>query len=405
MDIGLQIIGSGGLAAHRSLPNERGGRPGRFVITNGRKDCVADQFRDLRDYGVSEGCNSVCVSGKPISFSTNKGLIQPVRPRSPSTSSKFPCGLRRFQHLFHIVFRGVGNKPDTFSTLRSANAGCWNVSPFRIIPALGQVSKNSAKPSAWPLTWASKQVCDVLHDDEPGSYFANQTDDFGPEAAARAFNNANLLSRATDILAWEPTCNDINGINSICAQSFCGKGADIVIAGDIGPVLGEDFARERFDFAEGDGFKSACSFKAKGEPSDSREKIEDAQLAFFVRFVIGPHRALTQQHGDVANEPGNPDQDNRANRADGDAGREQAVDDVVGWGIHAASPERVRNSARQTANETSPDVCKSMALAVSESGNLSPLRYRFTDACDLPISSASAVSVFSGRSRYAAKAS
>jgi hypothetical protein len=84
-------------------------------------------------------------------------------------------------------------------------------------------------------------------------------------------------------LAWKTSSDDINSGNSIGSKSLCGKGADIVVAGDIGPVFGEDFARERFDFAEGDGLETACSFKAKAKPSDAREKIEDAE------FFHSPH--------------------------------------------------------------------------------------------------------------------
>jgi len=279
----------GGDAGIKRLPRRTrsGGARGAAVLKGG-KNCAANQFRDLGDYGVSEGCNSVCVSGKPMSFSTNEGLIQPVRPASPSTSSKFPCGERRFQHLFHIIFRGVGNNPHTFSTLRSANEGRRNVFPFRIIPDAGQVSENSAKPSAWPFTWASKQVCDVLHDDVSWSKTASKTDDFAPKPASRAFCNARLFSCTANILAGKSTCDDINAGNSIGSKSLCGKGADIIVAGDIGPVLGEDFARERFDFAEGDGFETACSFKAKAKPSDAREKIEDAKLGHAAR----PHGSI-----------------------------------------------------------------------------------------------------------------
>ena len=72
--------------------------------------------------------------------------------------------------------------------------------------------------------------------------------------------------------------------------------------------------------------------------------------------------------------------------------------------LHAASPDRDRNSACHKTNETSPPVCWSIRRAVSASGNRSPLRYRLTVGCVLPIASASTVSVQFGRSRYAAKA-
>lgn len=44
-------------------------------------------------------------------------------------------------------------------------------------------------------------------------------------------------------------------------------------------MLGEDFAGELFDFAEGDGFKPARSFEAKAKSSYASKKVQGAQLA------------------------------------------------------------------------------------------------------------------------------
>jgi hypothetical protein len=62
---------------------------------------------------------------------------------------------------------GVGNKPESVAAVRGTNGGSWYAVPLRVIPERGQVSENFSKPS-------TKQCCDVLHDDESGSYFANQ---------------------------------------------------------------------------------------------------------------------------------------------------------------------------------------------------------------------------------------
>jgi hypothetical protein len=164
---------------------------------------------------------------------------------------------------------GVGNNPNPVPAVRCAKVGSWYAVPFRIIPERGQGSENVCKPS-------TKQCCDVFQDDISWCQFANQTGDFVEQTAALSGKPCALPCGA-DVLTWEPAADDIDG-NSIGSKSLCGKGADIIVTGDIGPVLGEDFARERFDFAEGNGFKSACSFKAKAKPSDAREKIEDAEL-------------------------------------------------------------------------------------------------------------------------------
>mgnify|MGYP003489127985 CR=1 FL=1 len=55
-------------------------------------------------------------------------------------------------------------------------------------------------------------------------------------------------------------------------------------------MFGEDFARESFNFAEGDGFKAgvfsviSCPFKAKAETADPAKQIEDAQFSHATPF-------------------------------------------------------------------------------------------------------------------------
>lgn len=51
--------------------------------------------------------------------------------------------------------------------------------PLRIKPERGQGSENIAHPSI-------KQRCDVLHDNESWSHFANDSREFIPEATPRA---------------------------------------------------------------------------------------------------------------------------------------------------------------------------------------------------------------------------
>jgi hypothetical protein len=69
-------------------------------------------------------------------------------------------------------------------------------------------------------------------------------------------------------LAGEPSTDDING-NSIGSKSFCGKRSHVSVARDIGPVLGEDFARELFDFAEGDGLEPTSSLQSQRKTANT----------------------------------------------------------------------------------------------------------------------------------------
>jgi len=174
-------------------------------------------------------------------------------------------------------FIGVGHKPDTFATMGSAQSCRRYVFPFRIIPALGQVSEYSAKPSASFFARARKQVCDVLHDDVSGLKVANKSHNLGPKPAACPFTNSGFFSGGRNVLAREPSGNDIDG-NSIGSKSLAGKCADIFITWNSGPVLGQYFAGEWFNFAECHSFKTARAFKPKAEATNSAEQIEDTQF-------------------------------------------------------------------------------------------------------------------------------
>lgn len=182
-----------------------------------------------------------------------------------------------------MLLFGVGQKPNPVARMWSSDRGSWYAMPLRIKPALGQVSEYSAKPSAWSFTRASKQTCDVLHDEESRSYFASKSVDFGPEAASRAFQSCTSPSDR-DVLAGEAPTDDIDS-NSICREAFSGKTSHVVIDGDVGPMFCEDFLAERLDFTERDGSHSG-SFEPEGEAADPAEKVEDIHLLKVGCFAI-----------------------------------------------------------------------------------------------------------------------
>ncbi len=169
------------------------------------------------------------------------------------------------------VARGVGNHPNSVPAMPGANIGSWNAMPLCIKPERGQVSKNSPKPSAWLLSWASKQVCDVLHDDVAGSNFANKAGDFRPESASGSFHPS-LLSGAGDILAREASANNVD-----CSDILALQLSHVFMDGNARPVLGKDAPWEWLDLAERHGLEAASALKAQREAADAREEIEDAQ--------------------------------------------------------------------------------------------------------------------------------
>jgi hypothetical protein len=242
-----------------------------------------DQFGYLRHYGVSESGKALWNIGYPIMPSTNSGFGKigssgPSRKTSRRLLKQVPLPKYRpfGEPLLSALFVGVGKKPNSVPPMPGPKVGSRNAVPLRIIPDLGQVSENAAKPSAWLLARATKQVCDVLHEEEGWCHFVNQSGDFGPKAAAFSLNASSSASDR-QVLARKAAGNDI-GSNSIGSKALCGKFPNVSVEGDLGPVLGEDFARELFDLAEGDGFKSACSFKAKAKASYSAEKVKNLKF-------------------------------------------------------------------------------------------------------------------------------
>jgi len=215
-----------------------------------------------------------------MSHSANCGFTQELWPVLEWMASAVPCTqcfrwnvvqrlCESFAQLpFASIAWGVGNNPNAVSSVRGANGGSWYSVPLRIIPERGKVSENSAKPP-------SKQSCDVLHDDESGSYLANDASVLEPEPRSFA-GEASALSRRADVLAWEPAADDVCG-NSIPSKSVGTEFSDIFIDGHLRPMLAEDFAAEWLDLAERDGFKSAGPFQAQRETANSAKQVENLE--------------------------------------------------------------------------------------------------------------------------------
>jgi len=160
--------------------------------------------------------------------------------------------------LLSELFVGVGKYPNSVPTMPGAKVGSWKAMPFRIIPDLGQVSENSAKPCSRSVTGPTKDVCDVLQDRDAWSYLINQSDQLGIEAASSAFIQSNFGPGDANILAREPTRDDING-NSVASKSVGCEFSYVMIAGNLWPMFLEDAPREFFDLAERHGLKATSA--------------------------------------------------------------------------------------------------------------------------------------------------
>jgi hypothetical protein len=158
---------------------------------------------------------------------------------------------------------GVGHNEHSLSHVWRTNGASGNSRPFRIIPEAGQVSANGCHVSI-------KQRCDVFHDDVAGSYFANQPCELAPQSRSLA-SDPTTVSGSRNVLAGEATANNVGEAS---VEPEC---ANVVVAGDIRPMLGEDSAAEGIDFAEGDGSHSG-SFKPEAESADAGKEVKHPHL-------------------------------------------------------------------------------------------------------------------------------
>lgn len=256
---------------------------------------MAYKLRNLRNYGVSERSKSVHWAGNPMNHSAHSGFtweLSEKRSCPPKNARKLVnepgpflpgcvLSIMCFREFRISCLRIVGNNPDALSAMASPHGCRRYVLPLSIIPEFGQVSENSAKPCPWLSTWANKQVCNVLHDDDCWSYIASNSDDFTPESASCSLSKAAAFASFADVLARESSSDNVNPGNPICPDAFTRKFSDVTIAHHIRPMLLEYLAGEFLDLAERDGFKPARALKPKAEPAYAAEQVEDSELCHY----------------------------------------------------------------------------------------------------------------------------
>lgn len=110
----------------------------------------------------------------------------------------------------------------------------------------------------------------VLSKHPSGPEFLDKAAIFRPEVAV--IRRASSLHGDGEGLAWVSSANNVNGSHVLASEA-----SHVLMAGDARPVLCEDGAAVRVDFAEGDGAESSRSLKAEGETADSAKEVEDTQ--------------------------------------------------------------------------------------------------------------------------------
>ena len=87
--------------------------------------------------------------------------------------------------------------------MAGAHSTRWNARPFRIKPCLGQLSKNGVQS-------VRSDRCDVFQDDVARSHHANDSHEFIEQARPSAVLDAGLLACGADVLAREPSANNVS---------------------------------------------------------------------------------------------------------------------------------------------------------------------------------------------------
>lgn len=168
---------------------------------------------------------------------------------------------------------GVGNNPNSIPRMRGADGGSWNTVPDRIIPEREKVSENGSHPE-------TEQTCDVFHNDELWSYFANDPAILFPKTRSRTFD-ARSLSSSGNVLAREPPADDVDVGNSIPSKSVGAEFSNVFIYRHPRPMLRQYAPTERLDLTERHGFKSTRALKPKGESTNAAKEVERFQHPSF----------------------------------------------------------------------------------------------------------------------------
>jgi len=136
---------------------------------------------------------------------------------------------------------------DPVPPVRGADGGSGNTVPLRIIPALGQRPENGIQSP-------SKESWYVFQDDVARSYQANDPHEFVEKPGALSFE-AGSLSGVAEILAGESSADDVDMGNVL-------HGGDVFVAGNPGPVLGQDTPSIGVFFALPNHRPKPCPFQA-----------------------------------------------------------------------------------------------------------------------------------------------
>jgi len=161
---------------------------------------------------------------------------------------------------------GVGQYPYSFAPMGGPNCGRRYNLPFRIVPDGGKVAKHSFKSQP-------NESCDVLNECVLRSKYANDSMEFPPETRTLSVN-AGHAPRVANVLAWEPSDNNINSSKVVLSD-----GSNIFKPLRVGKVTLQHLAAIRINLYLPDGFESG-TFKAEFNSSYAGEQTTDRKTHF-----------------------------------------------------------------------------------------------------------------------------
>jgi len=179
---------------------------------------------------------------------------------SGARRSRGPRPPERIAKALALLASGVGNNPDALAKVRRADVGGRDATPERIIPAGGKLAEYLCHSP-------SKQRCDVLHDDEARSKLANETSIFAPQSRALPVETGARASEG-DVLAGESAADVVDG-DSVSGKSVGCEGSDVVIAGNLRPMLRQHAPAIGIDFAKRDRAERAGALEPERKAADS----------------------------------------------------------------------------------------------------------------------------------------
>lgn len=163
---------------------------------------------------------------------------------------------------------GVGQAENALSSVGGAHVGCSKHVPLCIVPERGQAPENTS-PCA-PVV-ESKEPCDVLHEDEAGSYHANDPSKLRPQPAV--ITHPFTLARDARRLTGETPADQVH------RGELGAHRAHVVEARRIRPVPRKHAAAPRVALDLPHDAATRCGLSTKLQTADAREQRPYQHLA------------------------------------------------------------------------------------------------------------------------------